>query len=147
MAALPAAFGLVVAGFDKWSGRWYNLAELQELASNGQQWDVLNDLVMRLYGPQDYLARWRGHFIEEAGFEMPPQLRLVAAPLSRAELRRARLSQGQLAQELGVSAPFVSQILNNKRPWPQGLQERALAIVAARPRPAAGSTLRLAGQP
>jgi transcriptional regulator with XRE-family HTH domain len=48
----------------------------------------------------------------------------------RVRLRRAGLSQQDLAQHLGVSAAFLSAALSDKKPWPPGMRERAEAFVA-----------------
>jgi hypothetical protein len=45
-------------------------------------------------------------------------------------LRRAGLSQQNLASHLGVSAAFLSAVLSGKKPWPPGMRERAEAFVA-----------------
>ena len=34
----------------------------------------------------------------------------------------AGVTQGRLAVALGVSQPFVSQVLAGKRPWPAGME-------------------------
>ena len=48
----------------------------------------------------------------------------------RVRLRRAGLSQQDLARHLGVSAAFLSAALGGKKPWPPGMRVRAEAFVA-----------------
>ncbi len=40
--------------------------------------------------------------------------------------------QVELAAHLGVSQPFVSQLLNDDRPWPDRAREKAEALVRDR---------------
>jgi hypothetical protein len=46
-------------------------------------------------------------------------------------MRRAGVSQGELAAHLHRSRPFVNKLLNGKR-WPKGLLAQARAFLAAR---------------
>ena len=46
------------------------------------------------------------------------------------EIATNLISLRQLAKELGVSQPFLSQVRTGKRPIPKGLREKAQAIGA-----------------
>jgi len=51
----------------------------------------------------------------------------------KARLRAAGVTQTKLAQALGVTHAFVSQVLAGKRPWPPGKRQAAEDYLAARP--------------
>jgi hypothetical protein len=134
--------GLTVVGLARTTGAWLTLAQVQEVAGLSGGWKALNQIHLRVYGPEDYLERCRGVLSERGGFsaipgadgspilpdsDLPPGD--VAADL-RVRLRRAGLSQDDLARHLGKSKSFISQVLNGKKPWPPGLRERAEAFVA-----------------
>jgi hypothetical protein len=134
LAGLPEAFGLVAVGLNVRTGRWYGLDELRQLAISGQQWEELDGLLVRFYGPEDFLERWRGHYQAQGGFIATPQTVSGdgASTVTGARLRQAGIKQRALAKQLGVSPGFVSQLLNEQRSWPQDLQQRALGFVRAR---------------
>jgi hypothetical protein len=133
VAGLAALLGIVPVG--AWGDEALDLEQLMELARLGQPRPLhqLRSLCLRLYVPEDYLARWRRLAAEAvAGHATPSEPGLEEGPLElRVALRRAGVRQGELAAHLGRSRSFVTKLLNGK-PWPEGLLAKARAFLAAR---------------
>jgi hypothetical protein len=102
----------------------------------------LNEIHLRVHGPEDYLDRVRGVLAEEGHFSAIPGGGAASAPTSgvllgdanldmRVRLQQAGLSQDDLAGHLGKSQAFISQLLSGKKHWPEGLREQAEAFIAA----------------
>jgi hypothetical protein len=133
--------GLTVAGLAR-TGAWLSLAQVQEVAGLSGRLKTLNQIHLRVYGPEDYLDWCRAVLEERGGFStipggdgspIPPDAEDLLADAGidlRVRLRRAGLSQQDLARHLGVSAAFLSAALSGKKPWPPGMRERAEAVVA-----------------
>jgi hypothetical protein len=132
VAGLAALLGIVPVGVR--GHEVFDLEQLMELArlSQPRPLQKLRSLCLRLYVREDYLARWRrlateavaGHAAPEPG----PGEGLVEL---RVAMRRAGVSQGELATHLGRSRSFVTKLLNGRKPWPKGLLARARAFLAA----------------
>jgi hypothetical protein len=132
VAGLAALLGIVPVGVLGY--KVFDLDQLMELAriSQPRPLRTLRSLCLRFYLPEDYLARWRqlaaaavvGHAAPEPG----PEEGLLEL---RVAMRRAGVSQGELAAHLGRSRSFVTKLLNGK-PWPEGLLARAWAFLASR---------------
>ncbi len=108
----------------------------------------LNEIHLRVYGPEDYLDRVRGFLAEERHFSAIPGADSTQQPATgvllgdvnldlKVRLQRAGLSQDDLARHLGKTKGFISQLLSGKKQWPEGMRERAEAFIA---------NARLAGQ-
>ena len=51
----------------------------------------------------------------------------------RAAARRRGLTMKELAKKMGVSAGYLSQIANGKRPWTPKMREKAMAVLGEVP--------------
>jgi hypothetical protein len=132
VAGVAALLGIVPVGVLGY--KVFDLDQLMELARLSQPRPLhqLRSLCLRFYLPEDYLARWRqlaaaavaGHAAPEPG----PEEGLVEM---RVALRRAGVSQGELAAHLNRSRSSVTKLLSGK-PWPAGLLARARAFLASR---------------
>jgi hypothetical protein len=134
--------GLIVVGLAP-NGEWLDLPTLIALAHTRHGVEQLLAVHLRVYGPEDYLARCRDHFSERGHFaDIPggesgagdnghPQVAVGLADLST-RLRAAAIKQIELAQALGVSQPYVSQLMTSSRPWPEQARQRAEALLAER---------------
>jgi plasmid maintenance system antidote protein VapI len=47
-------------------------------------------------------------------------------------MERLGITQTELAEHLGKKRPYVTAVLNGKRPWPDGMLQRCEAFVACR---------------
>lgn len=130
--------GLITAALDPRSGRWFDLEELTAMARGRHGWEDLDKLSLRVYGPEDYLQRLRRYFEKQGGFSTIPGHRDEAGlggdvQRSKANLRvrmqQACVTQRELAGYLGIAQPFVSQLLNGQRSWPDGMEQRAVEYV------------------
>jgi hypothetical protein len=132
VAALAGPLGIVPVGVR--GHEVFDLEQLRELARLGQPRPLhtLHSLCLRFYLPEDYLARWRlaagavaGHAAPEPG----PGEGLVEL---RVALRRAGVSQGELAACLGRGRTYLNKLLNGGKPWPNELLTKARAFLASR---------------
>jgi hypothetical protein len=142
LTALVGIVGLKVVGIRRRNQQWLTLRRLTEIADLPDALDSLSDVHLRIYGPEDYLDRLRGLLTEGGQFSIIPGSDSEAASPAEASLldnpnldlklrlRRAGLTQQALAAHLGVKPPFVSDVLNGKKPWPPGQLERAEEFVA-----------------
>jgi Helix-turn-helix len=134
--------GLTVVGLARTTESWLTLAQIQEIAEISSGLKELNQIHLRIYGPEDYLDQCRCVLEERGGFSTIPGAQESPYSLDadalladvgvdlRVRLRRSGLSQNDLAERLGVSKSFVSKLLSGKKAWPEGLRERAETIVA-----------------
>jgi len=133
VAALAALLGIVPVG--AWGDEALDLEQLMELARLGQPRPLhqLRSLCLRFYLREDYPARWRqladaAVACHAAASEPDTE----GGPLGlRVAMRRAGVSQGELASHLNRSRSFVTKLLSGK-PWPEGLLAKARAFLASR---------------
>jgi hypothetical protein len=141
LGELSQLLGLTVVGLGRGTGEWLDLKRIMGIAELSNALNKLNEIHLRVYGPEDYLDRVRGVLAEEGHFSAIPGADSVSAPAPgvllndanldmRVRLQQAGLSQDDLARHLGVSKSFVSKLLNGKKAWPEGLQEQATAFIA-----------------
>jgi hypothetical protein len=137
---LAGPLGLIAVGLDPRTFKWLDLDMMIEVARVAGGWKGLEKLHLRVYGPADYLGRWRGYLACQANFssipggaEVAPTSTVVNRDGDRKSgrpgldlaiaLQRGKIKQKDLARHLGVSAAFVSQVLHgNKKPSEQLLQ-------------------------
>lgn len=171
LAILQASHGIIVAGLDTISMRWLGLEQLTSIGTIPLGLTRLENVLVRIYAPEDYLVRWReaaaglkcqdGHQDLQNGLpglpaaeggpdngmggygqlEGPRNNRGNGAAnlleLSRNDqiatlLRQSHVSQEELANFLGYTQSFISQVLSGKRNWPDGKLEIAKAYLIDR---------------
>jgi hypothetical protein len=142
LGELSELFGLTVVGLARRTGEWLDLKGIKEIVEVSDGLTRLNEIHLRVYGPEDYLDRVRGVLAEEGHFSAIPGADSTSPPAPgvllndanldmRVCLQQAGLSQDDLARHLGVSKSFVSKLLNGKKVWPERMRERAEALIAA----------------
>jgi hypothetical protein len=133
LEALGAECGLVAVAVGRGPGEWHGLQGLRRLSATPAGHAALDRLHLRIYGPEDYLARWSALFGWPAC--VTTALRPVASDRSaevQAGLRGLGMSLRELARALEVDASFLSKIFNGKKPWPEGLLRRAQGALERR---------------
>ena len=140
LAELVRLLGLTVVGIARRNEQWLTLKRLQEIADLPAALDLLREIHLRIYGPEDFHNRFRGLIAErgqliipggdndEAPWSEGPLMRDANLDL-KIRLKRAGLTQQALAEHLGVSQPFVSALLRGKKNWPEGLRKRAEELI------------------
>jgi hypothetical protein len=133
VAGLAGLLGIVPVGVR--GHEVFDLEQLRELVRLGQPRPLhtLRSLCLRLYVREDYLARWRQLAAAAVAGDAPgpepgPEEGVVEL---RVAMRRAGVSQGELAAHLSRSRTYLNKLLNGK-PWPEGLLAQARAFLAAR---------------
>ena len=140
LRGLCGPFGLVAGGYRGDKREWHPLDRLVEMTRSreGRRW--LAKCSLKLFGPEDYLVRWREHFARAMGFSFIPgdgggkvaeTVRDGDAPTritSGLELglwmRERGMTNRTLAIELGVPASQVGSQRSGARPWSAGFQEK-----------------------
>lgn len=115
LARLSDRLGIVVCGYSRNESRWYGLSAMLELSRRRNGWNVLGSLLVRVYGPENLFTRLTDIGIDSDASPFP--LNAEHESLSD-RLRASGRTQQEIAGELGVSRPFISTLLNSKRPWP-----------------------------
>lgn len=122
-AVLADLFGLIIAGRHHPTRRWASLEEMRHMLGTGFGQDWLQECMVRIYAPADYLVRWRHKFAERLGFSWIPGGEDCPFPLNpttngmtirdgrslAAWLRATGLTQQELADELHVSVRSISR--------------------------------------
>jgi hypothetical protein len=146
LQGLAGPFGLVVAAWHPGKKEWRPLEDLLVMARGraGRAW--LGRCLLRVFAPEDYLARWRSCFAARLGLSCIPGDGDEGGPRpaagsggpaveSAADLdlwmRRAGVTDRQLAARLGRSRSLVSAYRSGRRPWSAAFQDRVAAVVAA----------------
>ncbi|QDU76863.1 hypothetical protein Pan97_39200 [Bremerella volcania] len=135
LADLSQRFDLVVAAVSKPPCRCYNLAEMREMLRSNRGKEVLENCRLRIFAPEDYLARWRQWFATKLGYdEIPggsggplpvirPAHQLVDPIEFRSWMRANKITQKLLAQELCCSESRLSQLFSGSRQWNRSFQQ------------------------
>jgi hypothetical protein len=131
--------GLVVAAIDPKTCDWFDHEMLMQIARQRRGWKEIDRLHLRVYGPEDYLERCRGYFEEQGAFSEiagvalhDNQARLqVAKPSLKVRLQQMNVTQEQLAQRLGISRSWVTQLLNGQSNWPEPLKQEVEDVISA----------------
>jgi len=138
LSEVASHLGLIAIGLARKTGEWLDLKRIKSIAEMPDGLNMLNEIHLRVYGPEDYLDRARNLVAEKGRFvtipgggEMPAASVLLgdANLAMRVRLQQAGVSQDELARHLGVSKSFVSKLLNGKKAWPEGMRERAEAFL------------------
>lgn len=145
LRGLAADFGLFAGGWHPEERRWLPLEDLIGMTRSpaGRQW--LTRCLVRVYTPDDYLARWRGHFAARMGFSIIAGGKDTAEPNTKQKdrdqirsavdlelwMRRHGLTDQGLADQLKVSRSWVSAQRSGRRSWSKHFQDQLDAWVAA----------------
>lgn len=135
---LAQRFDLIVSAISKSQCRCYNLAEMREMLRSDRGKRLLKSCRLRIFAPEDYLARWRQWFASQLGYdEIPggsgcplpvirPARELVDPIEFRSWMRANKITQKRLAQELSCSESRLSQLLSGTRHWNRSFQQELL---------------------
>lgn len=141
LAEVSRLLGLTVVGLARGTGEWLDLEQITGIVKLPNPLTRLNEIHLRIYGPEDYLDRARGLLAARGQFQIIPGAGSAQVPTTdvllgdtnldlKVRLQQAGLSQDDLARHLGVSKSFISKVLNGKKAWPEGMREQAEALVA-----------------
>lgn len=115
LARMSDRFGIIVCGYSRKESRWYDLSAMLELSRRRNGWNVLGCLLVRIYGPENFFTRLMDVGIASDSLPFP---QTVEHDSLNDRLRASGLTQREIAGQLCVSRPFISTLLNSKRPWP-----------------------------
>ena len=134
LAVLADKFDLVPAGRHHANDEWRSLAEMRAClgSAHGREW--LSGCTLRVFGPADYLVRWRYYFAKWLGFRwipggqecpferaVPPNRggQVCDGPSLRVWLAGRGWTMRQLADRLGLSRETVSRHVSGRRNSPE----------------------------
>jgi hypothetical protein len=129
LASLSESLGLVVGSIRK-NQTWCSIIEIVEIAERGSDAELshLLDSPLRIYGPKDYLTRWRHLIAQKLGFSFIPggtwneppnsnataNIDLPSMEMVREQLNRKNIQQKTLADAIGWTESRVSRQLSGK---------------------------------
>ena len=140
LRGLCGPFGLVAGGYRGDKREWHPLDRLVEMTRSleGRRW--LAKCNLKVFGPEDYLVRWREHFARAMGFSFIPgdregkvadtvqdddaPTRITSGLGLDAWMRMEGMTNRTLAVELGVPASQVGSQRSGARPWSAGFLEK-----------------------
>ena len=127
---LAEKFDIIVVGRDHRSDKWYTLPELTELLATSAGRAILERLLIRIYGPEDFLTLWRYRFAKWLGFSWIPGPACPFPLEAHKDIRNGHellawmkehgVTQAQLAEKIGVSERTLRRNLNGKTTNRQG---------------------------
>lgn len=139
LGALGTALALVPVAVCR-NGHAYSLSQMVALAAAPPGRARLANADVRVYAPADFLERVSAYFQWPPPF--PPMPDAVDVVLRLSTVRRERrLTQGQVARELGLDASFFSRLLRGEASWPAAVLDRARDWVERAPGPATSRTV------
>jgi hypothetical protein len=131
MAVLAEKFDLVIVGRQHVSRRWYTLQEMQNLVDTAYGRNQLDNLMVRIYAPEDFLTLWRYRFAQWLGFSWIPGAqcpfpihRVEAGRITNAEQLRAWMkehgvTQAELAKRAHMRRQTISENLRRSTSRPK----------------------------
>ena len=128
LAALAARLGITVVGFEPREYRFLSLEAMQGLAGVPAGRHVLDASMVRIYTSADYVDRWNQFF----GWKLPapgPNKTDRVANLHVA-IKKAGVSQRDLATRMKMDPSSFSKMLRGKKPWPVARLDKAFAAAA-----------------
>jgi hypothetical protein len=137
LAVVASILDFTVVGIHPGTGQWLDLVQMIQLAQFPHGLDRLQEVHLRIYGPEDYLERCRRFLAERGSFSaIPGESQIERAgpgkPLLddagldlRVRMQQAGITQKELAEHLGVTKGFVSGALNGKKRWSAEMLQRA----------------------
>jgi hypothetical protein len=141
LAVVAGILDLTVVGIYPRSGQWLDLEQMKQLAAFPKGLERLQEVHLRIYGPEDYLERCRRFIAERGSFAAIPgeNTPVVTSPSQallddegldlRIRMKQKGITLNELARHLGISKPFVSAALNGKKSWPPDMKERIESYV------------------
>ena len=129
LKTLSTTHGLVVVGYLSNTNDWLDLGKLIDKSRSTNSWPFLSRVTLRVYGPEDYLDRFK-EFIRRAGRFSDEDSR--GSESLEARIRASGMTHEALACELDVSRSFVTKLINGDKPWPVNLRERAEEVILTR---------------
>lgn len=122
---LAEKFDLVIVGRHHASRRWHTLDDISEMTETASGAERLTKLMLRIYGPEDFLTLWRYRFAKWLGFRWIPGAPcpfadeqvpgyIASGDELRAWMRGNGVKQAQLAKLAGVSRETISRSLNRR---------------------------------
>lgn len=138
LEVVAGIMGLAVVGYHK-EGRWLDLTQIIATARGNAGIEKIEEVTLRVYGPEDYHVRLRRYFEEKGSLRLPAPGEIEDGQAddrgdSRIDvlMERAGVTQTELGEYLGCTQQFLSKVLTGKRRWPQGMLERAEAYLVAK---------------
>ena len=136
LEVVAGIMGLTVVGFHK-ENRWLDLAQITDLAKTSGGIAKLEDISLRVYGPEDYHVRLRRYFEEKGSLRLPAPGEIEDGQAGEdcgegrisERMSRSGVTQEELSEHLGCTQQFLSKVLNGLRRWPEGMRERAEAYL------------------
>jgi hypothetical protein len=134
LEVVAGILGLTVVAFHVPTQRWIDFEALKAVASQRNSGPRIEEHHLRIYGPTDYHERLRTYLEGKGQMRIP---RLGDGPESVegesssqndelwARMKRLGVTHQSLSEHLECSQQFVTQMLGGRRPWPEGLFERA----------------------
>ena len=122
-AVLAEKFDLIVVGRHHRLRRWYTLAQMHDMVETASGRKRLDELLLRVYGPEDFLTLWRYHFAQWLGFSWIPGTpcpcveeqipgHISSGDELRAWMKRYGVTQGRLAKKAGLARRTIIRGLN-----------------------------------
>lgn len=118
--SLCERLGLIAVGIRRTDQSMVDLTTMQSLAGEQAGRRELEDVHLRVYGPQDFLERWTSLFGFSAMDTSHP-IGPTAADAMNEELRRLTITQKQLAEGIEVDPSYLSKVLRGKKPLSNSL--------------------------
>jgi hypothetical protein len=139
LATLQADFRLTVALREQ-GGSWRSLEEVRQLLRAKGGWPALRGCLVHVYGPADYLERWRKVLCDRARIrprerQHAHNRRLLPAPVRdggawlKAQLERVGWGLREAAGRLGVSHTLLSRVITGKRGLSDGLRRQVESLL------------------
>ncbi len=100
--------------------------------------EKIEDVSLRIYGPEDYHVRLQRYFEEKGSLRLPAPGAIEDAGVGEdrggegrigERMSRNGVTQAELAGHLGCTQQFLSKVATGKRKWPVGMRERAEAYL------------------
>lgn len=140
---LSTALDLRVFGFLPKESRWIDLQTMRRRAEGNRGWTNVDSVHLRIYAPADVHDRLR-RLLQASHFAPTRESSSQIAELDSTTEHKQPLSQlmtecgvtqQELAERLGLSASFVSQVLSGNKSWPADRQQAARDILRGKTGP------------
>lgn len=136
--------GIVVVGLNTKTKAWLSWSDVRAF-NTGSLVAELPTLHLRIYASEGFEDRLRQHLAGRGGFvaighettgDLKASRDQCLEDMSGRELAdiitRLGMSQQELADDVGVTQSFISQLVREVRPWPEPIREKAIAVLRER---------------